>query len=292
MRHMLLLILATLASAADPPCLGIWQNVADAGDQMAFEADRCINLDKGALQHFFARYPDAGTVRLGWLGEARLHVTVQGDRLELRQEGTPPTTYKRLPAMPDSLRIAPFPIPAAKPIAAAALAALQQECRTRRARDQAGRGVGGMTADQAAHDRDNTDWLKRQCATYGWLDAARCGKDAAVTAFLIVQHSGDMPLMLAALPCIEADVVAGTGDPQDYAMLFDRTQLNLGRRQRFGSQIGQAGGRPAVFPIEDRTGVEARRAKIRLFPLAQYLAMYAKMSGQAAIFMDDLPLAP
>ena len=57
-------------------------------------------------------------------------------------------------------------------------------------------------------DADNTAWLREQMRELGWIDASRFGPDASFAAFLIVQHSQDLPLMLAALPEIEADVRA------------------------------------------------------------------------------------
>ena len=102
-------------------------------------------------------------------------------------------------------------------------------------------------------DAENTRYVKSLVATLGWIDAERFGREAANAAFLIVQHSGDLRLMMAALPEIKKDLKAKRVDPQDYALLFDRIQTSVGEKQRYGTQLGQnEKGELIVFPLEDR----------------------------------------
>lgn len=284
-----LFALGLLSAADPPPCLGAWQNTTEADNQIAFEPDRMITAE-GCLP---ARYPDAVSVRLGWRGESRQGVTVTGDTLVLTQEGKT-FTFRRLPALPQALQLTPMVFPPAAPIPADQLAGLKKECAVRLEKDQAVRN-GKQQNPSGAVDADNTAWLKAQIARFGWLDSTRCGKEVAGAAFLIVQHSGDMPLMQAALPCIEADLKATKGDPQAYALLYDRVQIFAARRQRYGTQIGDYQGRPAILPLEDRAKVDALRAKIRLFPMKNYLAMLAqayRQSPASFVYMDDLPPLP
>lgn len=286
----ILLGLLAVLPAADPPCLGAWQNIALPGDQMAFQTDRLVSPD-GCIP---ARYPDPGTVRLGWRGEQRLGLTVSGDTLVAQQIGKPPATFRRLSVLPKELQVSPMAFPSPAPIPADQLRILKRECADRLVKDQAIR-TGKKVAGADRVDADNTAWLKAQIARFGWLDAGRCGSEVASDAFLFVQHSGDMPLMLAALPCIEADLKAGTGDPQDFALLYDRVQINSAHRQRYGTQIGKTDGGPAVYPLEDRARVDSLRAQIRLGSLSSYLAMINRaygLRGKAIAFMDDLPPAP
>ncbi len=61
-----------------------------------------------------------------------------------------------------------------------------------------------------------------------------------------------------------------SGDDQagwGYALLFHRTQLRLGRKQRYGSQrVGDKDSR-VVAPLEDPEHVDTRRAALGLGPL-------------------------
>ena len=139
----------------------------------------------------------------------------------------------------------------------------------------------------ASVDAENTKYLRTLVQDLGWIDAKRFGRRTATDAFLIVQHSGDLRLMQGALPEIEKDMKAGIGDPQDYALLYDRLKLNLGERQRYGSQIGQnAKGESVVLPLEDKAKVEEFRKAIGLFPLSQYLEIWKQQTGKAVKFSD------
>ena len=57
---------------------------------------------------------------------------------------------------------------------------------------------------------------------HGWIDAGRFGSAASKAACVIVQHSGDVSMMMAALPEIEKDVKARQLDGQAFALLNDR----------------------------------------------------------------------
>jgi len=139
-----------------------------------------------------------------------------------------------------------------------------------------------------AVDADNTAWLVKEVRELGWIDAQRFGRSASNTAFLIVQHSGDLPLMLAALPEIEKDLKSGVGDPQDFALLYDRLQLRLGNKQRYGTQIGMnEKGEPIVLPLEDHAHVEKLRKDLGLFPLTQYLAIMKQQTGKEVTFGEE-----
>jgi hypothetical protein len=153
-------------------------------------------------------------------------------------------------------------------------------------------GPGGVTKDDIAKmvkiDRDNTAYLKKLLGEVGWIDGGRFGKAAAGGAFLIVQHSGDLPMMLAAVPEIEKDVKAGKGDGQAFALLYDRTQLMLGGRQRYGSQVGSANGKFVVFPLEDRKKVDEHRKSLGMQPLEDYLKLFGA-DIKDVLFLDDEP---
>jgi hypothetical protein len=191
---------------------------------------------------------------------------------------------------PAGAKPAPRPMALGKPgpVAKPRLDAIKAELAKRLEADQGVRT--GKIKDRAmpAVDAGNTAWLRGVIAEVGWIDCARFGGEAANAAFLIVQHSGDVPLMMAALPEIERDVKAKLVDAQPYTLLYDRLELRLGRKQRYGTQIGMEGGKLVVLPLQDRARVEEFRKEVGLFPLAAYLEMIRKQYGdQPVVFADD-----
>lgn len=122
---------------------------------------------------------------------------------------------------------------------------------------------------------NNTAFLKRLMAEVGWIDASRFGYLTANAAFILVQHSNDFPLMLAALPRIQKDADSGGLNKEAYALLFDRLQLMLGEKQRYGSQVSfDKVGQPFLFPVEDPTAVAALRESMGMVPLARMLKLF------------------
>jgi hypothetical protein len=279
-----------LSAATEPSVIGYWTNPDDPDDTTAFEPDRCIALDHGKIQYVHIRYVP-GKLLIGWISETVLPYHFEGpDTLVIDNDKKP--KWHRAKEMPAELKGPTVTIPAAKPIAAPRLAELKNELLKRRGDDQAVRKDPRRQADGPAVDHDNTAWLSALVQEVGWIDAGRFGTDAANAAFLIVQHSGDLALMEAALPLIDADRKRKTSDPQDFALLCDRVLIMNGRSQRYGSQIAQSQGKCALYPLEDRAHVDQLRKEIGLFPLATYLELYRKaMGGIEVTFMDDLAAA-
>jgi hypothetical protein len=67
-------------------------------------------------------------------------------------------------------------------------------------------------------------------------------------------------------------------------MLEDRIRALEGRPQTFGTQLDWQAGRLSPLPIEDEAGVDARRAKAGLSPLAETIA-----TARAAAQSDGAP---
>lgn len=135
-----------------------------------------------------------------------------------------------------------------------------------------------LAAEMTRIDEGNTAWLKSICSRHGWIDAGRFGRASAGDAFLLVQHSGDLELMQAALPHIEADVREGSVHGGQYALLYDRVQIHLGRKQKYGSQVRylEAGG-VEPYPLEDPEKVDHYRAEMGLGPLSEYLKLFEQV---------------
>jgi hypothetical protein len=164
---------------------------------------------------------------------------------------------------------------------------------TRVARDQAVRDTfaaqlrtGGtltpeLLASLRAVDSANLAWLKPQLLMTGFPNRAQVGKDGVQAAALLVQHSDADPAFQAeVLPLLEAAFRAGDVTGQEVAMLTDRVAKAQGRPQRYGTQATITDGRVIFDPIEDSTGVDARRAAMGLPPLAEYKAVLDSAYGQ------------
>ena len=300
-------------SAPDELFAGVWRNVADPDHWLVLEPGRVRELRAGHAEFARAEYDLDTFVRSSW--GRRTHVVfgiggtaadeVAGtldDEVITTTTGVPPrgaTTvcWKRAAPgvpLPAALDPQPLPLGARAEIPAERLAELHAEFARRHELDQA---VRKSKASKPMHDEleamsrvdaDNTAWLRARVGELGWIDVERFGKEAALSAVLIVQHSGDLPLMLAALPEIERDVREHGLDGQNFALLWDRTQVTLGRRQRYGSQLGgDELGRLVVVALEDCARVEELRKALRMQPLKQYLDFFRTGTPPRQVAFED-----
>jgi hypothetical protein len=164
--------------------------------------------------------------------------------------------------------------------------ALRRELLARLERDQAVRLAlarkqqQGQTLDSLdvervlAVDTANTAWLERVIAARGWPGRSLVGSDAANAAFLLVQHADrDTAFQARVLPLLERAYAAGEAEGQQVALLTDRLAIARGAPQVYGSQADIISGRIVLKPIADSAGVDARRARMGLPPLAEYVRM-------------------
>ena len=271
---------------------GCWQEVAAPDHYLLLEADRLRELHAGELSFERVVYDIDHLVRIRWAHRQRCDLSFDGELLVVASgETTAQFRSVAADAVPATLEPKALPFAPAATLPAERVAALQAELVKRREIDQAVRTDASRHDEMEAVDRDNTAWLAKLAEEIGWIDVGRFGADAAGAAFLIVQHSGDLPLMQAALPLIEHDVRQNGLNGQNYALLFDRLQVNLGRRQRYGSQLGSdETGRLVVIGLEDRANVEQLRKSLKMQPLKAYLDFFRNgPPPQQVIFEDDLP---
>jgi hypothetical protein len=266
--------------------LGCWQRSDESPDQMMrFEEKRWVNVGKDYRQIMPVLYEKGKVILAPAEGKQELELSLKGGVLIVKS-GDKTETYKKLPNVPAELDFSPLKLGSSKTLPEPKLQGIRDELAKRIVEDQAVRTKPDRRGEMQTVDGDNTQYLRTLVMDIGWIDAKRFGKQTATNAFLIVQHSGDLRLMQAALPEIEKDMKAGVGDPQDYALLYDRLKLNLGERQRYGSQIGQdKEGNPIVLPLEDKAKVEEFRKAIGLFPLSQYLKFF-EQQGKKVRFSD------
>ena len=125
-----------------------------------------------------------------------------------------------------------------------------------------------------AVDTANTAWLKRIVAEHGWPGRSLVGDDGANAAFLLVQHADlDTAFQASVLPQLERAYAAGDAAGPQVALLTDRIAVARGQPQVYGSQAEIVGGRVVLKPIADSAGVDARRSRVGLPPLAAYVRL-------------------
>jgi len=265
--------------------LGAWAYDGEPKGSVLFEKERCVMAAGGRVLvgRVLAWRPGGVTLRLYGMKKS-FEFEVKDGQLAMGDAaggaGGEKRRLRKLDAVPPELVVKPMEFGKAGPVEAERLKAFVEELRKRQSEDQAVRKDPARRGEMAKVDADNTAWLRKLVAELGWIDAERFGAQASNDAFLLVQHSGDLALMTAALPEIEKDVKAKRLDGQPFALLFDRTQLMLGEKQRYGTQVGaNAQGEPVVLPLEDREKVEELRRGIGVFPLSKYLEIMKQMTG-------------
>jgi hypothetical protein len=107
---------------------------------------------------------------------------------------------------------------------------------------------------------------------YGWLGADVIGRRGNMTLFLVIQHA-DMQDRDKYLPMMREAVKNGKADGSSLALMEDRSALEHGKKQIYGSQIGRdvKTGKYYIDPIEDEANVDKRRAAVGLEPLKDYV---------------------
>jgi hypothetical protein len=291
------LVLAGAVAAQQAPqakagaLLGSWTGLSNTKRSLVhFDEKKCFLYEDNRLQVFAASY-DADKVILRSLGRSMVwKVRFETAMLTLASaDGQMQLRFRKLAQMPAELE--PRPLALGKPMALPEekVRRIQEELAKRLVEDQAVRKEAPRFKDMPRVDADNTAYLTRLTQELGWIDAARFGPEAANAAFLIAQHSGDLPLMLAALPGIETDMKARRVDAQYYALLYDRLQLLLGEKQKYGTQLGQNDrGEMVILPIANRERLEELRRELGLMPFAQYLSLYKQNHGLKEVkFADD-----
>ncbi|MEU1815458.1 DUF6624 domain-containing protein [Streptomyces roseifaciens] len=112
---------------------------------------------------------------------------------------------------------------------------------------------------------------------YGWPTADLVGEEAARAAWLIAQHADrQLDVQRRALQLMQQAVSAGSARPRELAFLRDRTLVNEGREQIYGTQIaGVKDGAPVPWPCEEPARMDELRAEAGIEPFDEYVAKFA-----------------
>ncbi|MFE9031486.1 DUF6624 domain-containing protein [Streptomyces iakyrus] len=112
----------------------------------------------------------------------------------------------------------------------------------------------------------------------GWPTAALVGQDAARAAWLVAQHADrQLDVQRRALRLLEKAVEAGEAGPRELAFLRDRTLVNEGREQIYGTQIAgvREDGSPIPWPCAEPERVDELRAGVGIEPFTEYVAKWS-----------------
>lgn len=120
-------------------------------------------------------------------------------------------------------------------------------------------------------DKKNAARLKEIIEKIGWPTKSRVGGDAAVAAWLIVQHADHNPEFQQMCLKLMKQESEGEIRKQDMAFLEDRVRVNQGRPTLYGTQFYED--EQGVFgprPIEDKEQLNKRREEMGMESFENY----------------------
>lgn len=148
---------------------------------------------------------------------------------------------------------------------------LREKLRTMVKEDQEARLEFNQARMEAA-DAKNRQEVLRIFGRYGWVTNSLAGKDAAHNFWLLVQHQPP-EVQQRLLPALEKAAKGGNASMADYAYLYDRVQMGLGKPQHWGTQAKCEDGKPVLYPVDDPAGLDTRRKELFMLPIRDYLQM-------------------
>ena len=106
-------------------------------------------------------------------------------------------------------------------------------------------------------------------AEQGWPRISEVGSYAATKAWQIAYNTNDLAFQLEVLRAMEPLLEEGEVEKRDYAMLFDPVHFATTGKQLYGTLERCEGGLLLPEPVEDETGLDARRAAMGLVAMAE-----------------------
>ncbi|WP_434595961.1 DUF6624 domain-containing protein [Streptomyces sp. A5-4] len=141
--------------------------------------------------------------------------------------------------------------------------------RAKRLRNQ----LDAVQLGQDRHaDHADTKVLRRVLAEHDWPGHRLVGAEAARAAWSLALHADDdADFQRAATTLLERAVQDGDARVQHWAHLYDRTLVNSGRPQEFGTQQVLTATGVELCPVRAPDSLDQRRASIGLPPIAAAL---------------------
>lgn len=132
-------------------------------------------------------------------------------------------------------------------------------------------------AEQATRQEDLVDSTNQARLTeivtkYGWPGRPLVGPQAALAAFLVLQHA-ELDYQLKYLPMFAGAARRGDVERSHLAMLQDRILMRQDKLQVYGTQLWNdpSTGKLGVYPMNDSTDIDSLRREVGLGPLDDYL---------------------
>jgi hypothetical protein len=132
-----------------------------------------------------------------------------------------------------------------------------------------------LAFDQAraeAADTKNRPEVLRIFDRHGWVTYSLVGKDTSHNFWLLVQHQTP-EIQRRLLPALEEAAKSGNASMSDYAYLYDRVQIGMGKLQLWGTQAKCENGKSVLAPVADPAGLDLRRQELFMQPIREYLKM-------------------
>ncbi|HUG55892.1 MAG TPA: DUF6624 domain-containing protein, partial [Candidatus Limnocylindrales bacterium] len=153
------------------------------------------------------------------------------------------------------------------------IAMAEEDLRVRSELEAEGSLQEGYAPRMEEVHRRNAERLGQIVTAHGWPGRSLVGDVASRAAWLVLQHAiGDPSLQRRGLEWLRGAAERGDVPEIEVAMLEDRIRVFEGRPQRYGTQLDlDRNGKLAPCPIEDEAGVDERRARLGLPPMAEML---------------------
>ena len=123
-------------------------------------------------------------------------------------------------------------------------------------------------------DLQNRNAAKAIFEKYSYPTISMVGAEKAHEYWVIVQNCDmDVDFQLAVLKITDKLIHKGEADPKDHAYLSDRVRINLGMKQKYGTQVEYNESKKTYEPYEmdNPEDVDARRKEMNLEPMANYI---------------------
>lgn len=185
----------------------------------------------------------------------------------------PGGVFRRLDRVPPDLKLDPLPVASRKKLSSEEIQSIQAEVARRYTEEQELLERTPQPRDEIKKKQlENLDYLTKLLRDIGWTDASRFGAKTSVNVVIMAKHTHDLRLMVTLLPYAKKDL-KDAGDGQTFAVLFDATQLQLGKKQLYGTQVAKDDqGRGCILPLQDSKEAASRRlTEMGLPDLDEYL---------------------
>jgi len=257
-----------------PELRGCWQNIDHPEAYIWFTERHCVQYE-GAYPIRERGSASGGTLTLGNYKQRTLEFSIAGGVLSLKgRKGE--FKLKKLERVPEALEnlFKPMKLGAPGKLSDERIDAITKEIAKRHESDQAVR-EGKIDRDAMRKaDAENEAYMVGLLQEIGWIDDARFGGWANYQAWLMMMHyCHNWPLMLAVLPEIKKEVLAGKFENTLYAGLFDRVRNVMGEPSRYGMVV-EVDGVPTMGPFEDFEKADAFRKEIKMEPVAEESRKY------------------